>query len=337
VDQGPNRRDSLVSATIYLEGGASGTDSKDLQIRCREGFRKLLEKCDYKGRMPRLFACGSRGAAFDDFKTALAGQRPSDFVAMWIDSEDPLTDVEATWVHLNRRDNWTRPVGATDDQVLLMTTCMETLVAADRAGLRDHYGAKLQASALPPLHQLENRPRHEVQDKLVHATRNCTNAYAKGKRSFEVLAELRPATLAEHLPSFVRTLRILDQRLYDHSPSGESSLIGRRILLFQCRLRRAPTRFPPQSADVGKSIPPMPVPEFEVAATCMPLLSLILRAWGLNGDEKPVGLPKWLEDSGHQVQRDHRAKAPEGIAPDPQYNAQAGDLLNQMLQELTAL
>jgi hypothetical protein len=27
------------------------------------------------------------------------------------------------------------------------------------------------------------------QDRLVHATRNCTNAYAKGKRSFEVLAK----------------------------------------------------------------------------------------------------------------------------------------------------
>jgi hypothetical protein len=151
-----------VSATIYLEGGSSGPDSKDLQIRCREGFRKLLEKCDYKGRMPRRFACGSRDAAFDDFKIALAAKRASDYVAMWIDSEDPLTDLEATWVHLIRRDNWMQPAGATDDQVLLMTTCMETLVAADRATLTDHYGAELQLSALPPLVQLENRGRHDV-------------------------------------------------------------------------------------------------------------------------------------------------------------------------------
>jgi uncharacterized protein (TIGR03435 family) len=113
----------------------------------------------------------------------------------------------------------------------------------------------------------------------------------------------------------------------------------------------------PNPPDIGK-IPPMPVPEFEVAAvkwpcgdsrgsfaprfetggrvtaTCMPLLSLIQRAWGLNGDEKPVGLPKWLEDSGTKYNVTIAAKAPDGIAPDPQHNAQAGDLLNQMLQKL---
>lgn len=43
-----------MSAVLYLEGGASGADSKELQIRCREGFRKLLEKSGHKGRMPRL-------------------------------------------------------------------------------------------------------------------------------------------------------------------------------------------------------------------------------------------------------------------------------------------
>ncbi len=40
-----------MSATIFLEGGG---DSKELHIRCREGFRQLLEKCGFKGRMPRL-------------------------------------------------------------------------------------------------------------------------------------------------------------------------------------------------------------------------------------------------------------------------------------------
>ncbi len=202
-----------MSATVYLEGGASGPDSKDLQIRCREGFKKFLEKCGYKGRMPRLFACGPRSAAFDDFKTAFSTRRAGDYVAMWIDSEDPLTDLEATWEHLRRRDHWIPPAGATDDQVLFMTTCMETLIVADHAALRDHYRAKLQASALPPLIDLENRGRHDVQDRLAHATRNCTNPYAKGRRSFEVLGKLTPATLSEHLPSFVRTRRILGQQL----------------------------------------------------------------------------------------------------------------------------
>jgi hypothetical protein len=202
-----------VSTTIYLEGGARGEDSKDLQIRCREGFRRLLEKCGYKRRMPRLFACGPRSATFDDFKTAFSTKRAGDYVAMWIDSEDPLTDLEATWEHLKGRDRWTRPDGARNVQVLFMTTCMETLFVADYAALTSHYGAELQLSALPPRVDLENRGRHDLQDRLAHATRSCMNAYAKGRRSFEVLAKLTPATLVEHLPSFARTRRILDRKL----------------------------------------------------------------------------------------------------------------------------
>jgi hypothetical protein len=202
-----------VSAALYLEGGASGADSKELQIRCREGFRRLLENCRYTGRMPRLYACGSRGATFDDLKTGHAEKKPEDYVAMWIDSEEPIADPEAAWDHLKRRDNWSKPVGASDDQVLFMTTCMETLIVADHAALTCHCGAKLQTTALPPLANLENRARHDIPDALFHATRNCTNAYAKGKRSFEILAKLTPATLGQHLPSFVRARRILDQKL----------------------------------------------------------------------------------------------------------------------------
>ena len=204
-----------MSATLYLEGGATRPDSKELKIRCREGFRKLLEKCGYgdQRRMPRLVACGSRHTAFEDFKTALGARANDDYVALWVDSEDPMASIGKSWAHLKTRDNWAQPSGATDDQVLFMTTCMETLVSADHDALKKHYGPELQTTALPPLANLENRDRHDVQDKLVHATRKCTNAYAKGKRSFEILAMLAPATLEKHLPSFVRIRRILNKNL----------------------------------------------------------------------------------------------------------------------------
>jgi hypothetical protein len=163
--------------------------------------------------MPKLVACGGRGSAFDDFKTAHRNKPAADFIAMWIDSEDTLQDVEQAWEHLRQRDNWPRPSGATDDQVLFMTTCMETLIVADRAVLKKHYGSKLQVSALPPLVQLESRGRDDIQDRLAHSTRNCSNAYAKGKRSFELLARLTPDVLEAHLPSFARTRRILNDNL----------------------------------------------------------------------------------------------------------------------------
>jgi hypothetical protein len=90
-----------------------------------------------------------------------------------------------------------------------MSTCMETWIVADRATLHAHYGRCLQESALPAVIDLEKRDRHEVHEKLVHASRNCSNAYAKGKRSFEVVGKLDPAILRQHLPSFVRADRIL--------------------------------------------------------------------------------------------------------------------------------
>ncbi|HXJ43560.1 MAG TPA: DUF4276 family protein, partial [Bryobacteraceae bacterium] len=133
-------------------------------------------------------------------------------IGMLVDSEDPLMDPENTWGHLKLRDNWDKPSGADDEQVMFMTTCMESWIVADRVALREHFGPRLQESALPPLFDLEGRNRHDVQDKLIHATRDCTNAYSKGSRSFKVLEKLTPTALSA-LPSFARMLRILMQKL----------------------------------------------------------------------------------------------------------------------------
>ncbi len=163
--------------------------------------------------MPRLVACGGRGATFDDFVTAHASARDGDYIALWIDSEDPMADIGKAWEHLSNRDGWDAPQYSDDEQVLLIVTCMETWLVTDRATLRSHFGSQLQTSALPALVNMESRTRNSVQDALVHATRNCKNAYAKGKRSFEILGKLDPAALRAHLPSFVRCERILREKL----------------------------------------------------------------------------------------------------------------------------
>jgi hypothetical protein len=127
-----------------------------------------------------------------------------------------MADSEEAWEHLENVESvprWQKPDGASDDQVLFMTTCMETYIVADRDALQQHYGSKLQQSALPPLNDLEQLTRENVQDKLVRATRNCSNAYAKGKRSFEILGKVAPADLRKRLPSFVRVCRILKKKL----------------------------------------------------------------------------------------------------------------------------
>jgi hypothetical protein len=204
-----------VSAHLYIEGGGN---SKEEKIRCRDAFANLLKSQGIGGRMPRLKACGGRGAAFDDFQTAHTTAKPGRFIGLLIDSEDPLAMPEdpqqqRTWEHLRQRDGWATPNGATDQQVLCMTTCMETWIAADRETLRKHYGHQLNENQLPPTDQLESRHRHAVQDALQNATTNCSNAYRKGKRSYEVLAKLNPVVLTDLLPSFARAMAILEQKL----------------------------------------------------------------------------------------------------------------------------
>jgi hypothetical protein len=199
----------VVKAVIYLEGGG---ESKELHICCRAGFRKLLEKNGFKGKMPRLVACGSRNSVFSDFRIAHQS-KTHPFVALWIDCEDPVADIEKTWEHLEKRDGWEKPEKSSNEQVLFMTTSMETLMCADREALKKCFKDNLQESALPPLNNLESRNRKELFDKLKHATRNCPAPYEKGKKSFELLGLLDAKTLRQHLPSVERTWRILNNYL----------------------------------------------------------------------------------------------------------------------------
>ena len=204
-----------MSAHLYIEGGGN---SKEEKMRCRQAFTSLLTSQGLSGRLPRLTACGGRGSAFDDFKTAHANAQAGHFVALLIDSEDPAAIPvdplqQQTWEHLRWRDGWDRPADATDQQVLFMTTCMETWIAADRATLRTHYGTALNENQLPATTNLESRHRHEVQERLERATAATSKPYRKGKRSFELLAKLNPESLDPLLPSFRRAIAILEDKL----------------------------------------------------------------------------------------------------------------------------
>lgn len=208
----------MVKAKIYVEGG---DDSKEQQARCREGFRKLTANAGFvRPRSPAIVACGSRGDAYDRFKIAVAG-KDDNYVILLVDSEEPVEnpnedpDSNAAWKHLKICDGWECPAGAANDQAQLMATCMETWIMADHQAIIGFFGQHLQKNALLPTQNLEARTRHEVQDRLHHATRNCgrDRAYAKGKKSFQILGELNPDTLNNHLPHFRRFIATLDHHL----------------------------------------------------------------------------------------------------------------------------
>ncbi len=56
----------MVKIKLYAEGGGG---SKALKRACRRGFRIFIEKSGLKVRMPEIVASGSRGNAYEDFKT----------------------------------------------------------------------------------------------------------------------------------------------------------------------------------------------------------------------------------------------------------------------------
>jgi len=194
-------------------------DSKELQSRCREGFRKLIEKTNV-ARNPAIVACGSRDQTFKKFKIAVS-TASDEYPLMLVDSEDPVKttdenpDSAEAWNHLKAGDNWDKPSSVANDQAQLMATCMESWIMADQPALSVFFGQHLQTSALLPEQNLEARARDEVQDKLVWATRDCgkDRSYAKGKRSFKILGHLNPETLKKHLPHFRRFASTLESHL----------------------------------------------------------------------------------------------------------------------------
>jgi uncharacterized protein (TIGR03435 family) len=103
---------------------------------------------------------------------------------------------------------------------------------------------------------------------------------------------------------------------------------------------------------VAESLPPPPAPVFEVAslkpcnddhtsgphfetggrvtATCMPLSGLIRTAWNLPPGTEPVGVTDAMRGQSLSLV----AKAPPGVATDPQHNTAARDVLNAMMRAL---
>lgn len=195
---------------IYIEGGG---ESKSLHIKCREAFRKLIERMGFTGRMPATKACGSRNAAYEDFKIALRTASADEYPLLLVDSEGPVS--ESPWQHLHTSDGWSRPEGAGEAQVSLMVQCMETWCAADRKALREVFGSSMNDAPLPPLNDLEAVPKDRIQEALQQATRPCgkEKSYRKGQRSFDVVARLDPAELTKHLPHFEKFRKALDERL----------------------------------------------------------------------------------------------------------------------------
>ena len=193
-----------MSVKLYVEGGG---DSKALRTACRRGFSRFIEKAGLRGRMPRIVACGGRDDAYDSFKTAHA--REGEAAMLLVDAEGPMSE-PGPWQHLERRDGWRRPDGATDGQCHLMVQVMESWFLADTDTLESFYGRDFRRRALPANPEVEDVSKQDVLDGLTRATRDTTKGhYNKGAHSFEILADLDPEKVRNASPHAARLIQAL--------------------------------------------------------------------------------------------------------------------------------
>ncbi len=211
---------------LYVEGGG---DATALKTACREGFSKFLEKAGFKGRMPRIVACGSRTDAYDSFCTAVRSGEPA---LLLVDSEaavaeahqpgddrNPLDRAEwLPWQHLRQRqgDGWEKPSGTEDLQCHLMTQCMESWLLADRQTLKAFFGQGFKENQLPATaNPVERVEKMQVYDALARATRDCKtkSQYGKGEHSFKLLAMIDPEKVLNASPWAKRFVEALQVRM----------------------------------------------------------------------------------------------------------------------------
>ena len=199
-----------MSVEIYIEGGGDG--SRDLERLFRRSWAKFFETAGLQGHLPRVVRGGGRNRTFDLFAKAIEHPDPRRVPLLLVDSEARVAARHSVWQHLQARDGWNRPPGTGDDQAFLMVQIMETWLLADRNSLKRYFGAKFGENALRQWPQLEDVSKTTVLNALECATANCSKRYAKGKISFELLAQVDPARVKAACPyakAFLKRLRTL--------------------------------------------------------------------------------------------------------------------------------
>lgn len=207
MDEGGDRWEPLVRVKIYVEGGG---DSKALRALCRRGFSEFIKKAGLRGRMPSIVACGPRGTAYDDFKTAHAHE--DGIAVLLVDAEGPVKSSTGAWQHLQESDGWKRPDRAGDDQCHLMVQIMESWFLADVDTLERFYGQTFRQGALPQNPNIEKVSKQDIERGLEQAMRGTNKGSYdknKSKHGFEILAVLDPEKVMEASPYANRLIETL--------------------------------------------------------------------------------------------------------------------------------
>ena len=192
-----------MSIQLFVEGSGNTRASR---AACRTGFRKFIENAGLAGDMPQIVPSGSRGNAYNDFRTACAA---GESAMLLVDAESPVT-AQSPWQHLNQSDGWNAPPGAADHQCHLMVQAMESWFLADVPALQSFYGQGFRPQDLPANPTIENVSKPDVLNGLARAARATKKgSYKKGSDSFEILGRLDPARVRAASPYADRFINAL--------------------------------------------------------------------------------------------------------------------------------
>ena len=186
----------MVTATLYIEGGGS---TNSLEVRFRKGWKAFFDVAGV-GARTKIVRGGSRADTFKLFAAAVGGNRGDTLPLLLVDSEGAVQAAHSPWQHLQARDGWRKPDGASDNQAFLMVQFMETWFLADKDGLRRYFGDGFSERAIRQWPDLEAVPKETVLRALSQATTACRKGYEKGRTSFELLAHIDPSRVKAACP-----------------------------------------------------------------------------------------------------------------------------------------
>lgn len=188
-----------MSAVVYIEGG--GDRDQNLERLFRRSWTKFFQAAGLDGHMPRVIRGGGRNRTFDLFATAIQNPRPGRVPFLLVDSEAAVVVGPSAWQHLHDRDNWDRPQGARDDQMFLMVQVMETWLLADRAALREYFGAPFRENALRQWPELEDLPKPDVLEALARATAGCPKTLRQRRDLVRTAGDDQPRSCRGRVPT----------------------------------------------------------------------------------------------------------------------------------------
>ena len=181
----------------------------------RRAWQIFFSKAGVDGQMLEIAVGGGQHEAFALFNSQLDRYMKDNETEprplLLVDSEEPVAAGHTVWEHLRARvqHRFQQPAEADDDSAHMMVQAMETWFIADPPALQRFFDVSLDTSVFQNSSPLETILKEDALDMLRQATLRCRRHYSKGRRSYGILAEIDPQTVAAACPHADQLLQYL--------------------------------------------------------------------------------------------------------------------------------